>query len=179
MSVSSFFDTWEGLVRVVLVGVLAYASLVGMLRITGNRTLSKMSAFDLVVTVALGSTLASIILSKDVALAEGILAFATLIALQFAVTWTSVRWRPLRQVVKSEPILLVYRGKLLHRQLQQARVLEDEVLAAVRTSGQDSLEAVEAVVLETDGAMSIVMPGSSSDRAALRPVSGYEHTRRE
>src|SRR5690606_23219959 len=80
-----FFDSWSGLVRVLVVGTLAYAGLVLLLRITGKRTLSKMNAFDLVVTVALGSTLATVLLSKDVALAEGLLALALLSFLQCGV----------------------------------------------------------------------------------------------
>lgn len=66
-----FFDGWTGLLRVLVVGTLAYAALVLLLRVSGKRTLSKMNAFDLVVTVALGSTLATVLLSRDVALAEG------------------------------------------------------------------------------------------------------------
>jgi uncharacterized membrane protein YcaP (DUF421 family) len=69
-----FFDSWTGMLRVVVVGTLAYAALVLLLRATGKRTLSKMNAFDLVVTVALGSTLATVLLSKDIALAEGVVA---------------------------------------------------------------------------------------------------------
>ena len=66
-----FFDGWAGLLRVLVVGALAYAALVLLLRVSGKRTLSKMNAFDLVVTVALGSTLATVLPSRDVALAEG------------------------------------------------------------------------------------------------------------
>ena len=73
-----YFNGWESLLRTLVVGVLAYVSLVVFLRISGKRTLSKMNAFDLIVTVALGSTLATVLLSKDVALAEGALAFALL-----------------------------------------------------------------------------------------------------
>ena len=51
-----FFDNWETLFRTLIIGVLAYVSLVILLRISGRRTLSKMNAFDMVVTVALGST---------------------------------------------------------------------------------------------------------------------------
>ncbi|WP_319001061.1 hypothetical protein [Halomonas sp. SBBP1] len=86
-----FFNGWGNLLRVIIVGVLAYAALVVFLRISGNRTLSKMNAFDLIVTVALGSTLATVLLSKDVALAEGAVAMALLISLQFIITWFSVR----------------------------------------------------------------------------------------
>ncbi len=55
------------MVRVAVVGVLAYCGLVLLLRISGKRTLSKMHAFDLVVTVALGSLLATALLSQNVA----------------------------------------------------------------------------------------------------------------
>ena len=108
-----FFDDWGGLVRVAVVGVLAYAGLVLLLRVSGKRTLSKMNAFDLVVTVALGSTLATVLLSSSVALAEGLLAFALLIFLQFAVTWLSVRSSSFRRLVKNEPKLLFYDGGFL------------------------------------------------------------------
>ena len=49
-----------------------------------------MNAFALVVTVALGSTLATVLLSSDVALVEGIVAFVVLIGMQFVITWLSV-----------------------------------------------------------------------------------------
>lgn len=86
-----FFDSWTGLGRVIVVGTAAYVILVFMLRVSGKRTLSKLNAFDFVVTVALGSTLATILLSKDVALAEGVLALALLVFLQMGITWLSVR----------------------------------------------------------------------------------------
>ena len=81
-----FFDSWLGLLRVGVVGSLAYLALVLLLRVSGKRTLSKMNAFDFVVTVALGSTLATVLLSKDVALAEGVVAFTLLIGAQYLIT---------------------------------------------------------------------------------------------
>ena len=151
-----FFDNWPGLGRVLIVGTLAYAALVAILRISGNRTLSKLNAFDFVVTVALGSTLASIITSSGVALAEGLLALALLVGLQFLVTWLSVRSSAVSHLVKSEPTLLLYRGEFLHQRMRRARVTEEEVRAAVREQGVGSLGEVEAVVLETDGSLSVV-----------------------
>lgn len=70
------FGGWEPLLRIMIVGVLAYVALVVFLRVSGKRTLSKMNAFDFVVTVALGSTLATVLLSRNIALSDGALAFA-------------------------------------------------------------------------------------------------------
>jgi uncharacterized membrane protein YcaP (DUF421 family) len=104
------FDSVGGLIRILVVAIVAYAALVTFLRISGKRTLPKMNAFDLVVTVALGSTLATVILSKDVALAEGLLALALLIALQWVVAWGSTRSQRVSELVKSEPQILYHRG---------------------------------------------------------------------
>ena len=155
-----FFDGWDSLLRTGVIGVLAYVALVVCLRVSGKRTLSKMNAFDLVVTVALGSTLATILLSKDVTLAQGVLALVLLIGMQFAVTWSSVRLRWVRRLVTGEPALLVHRGQLLPSALRKARVTEDEVRAAARAAGLPALEEAQAVVLETDGSFSVVRAGA-------------------
>ena len=161
------FDSWSGLLRVVVVGSLAYGALVALLRVTGKRTLAKMNAFDLVVTVALGSTLATVLLSKDVALAEGVLAFALLAGLQFSVAWLSVRSEHFRKLIKSEPRLLVSRGQILDSAMRDERVTRDEILSAARLSGYAGLEDIEAVVLETDGSFSVVGKAREGRQAAL------------
>jgi uncharacterized membrane protein YcaP (DUF421 family) len=173
-----FFDDWMGLVRVVVVGTLAYAAVVLLLRTTGKRTLSKMNAFDLIVTVALGSTLATVLLSETVALAEGVTAFVLLVSLQFVVAWLSARWPSFRGIVKAEPRLLLHRGRMLNRALRDERVAHEEVLAAARSSGFARLDEVEAVVLETDGTFSVVGKpdadadaGAGSDATALSNVN--------
>lgn len=156
------FDGWDALLRTAVIGVAAYACLIVLLRVTGRRTLSKMNAFDFVVTVALGSTLATILLNKDVSLAQGVLALAVLIALQFVITWSSVRTRWVRRVVTGEPVLLAYQGDLLPDALRRARLTADEVRAAVRAAGFPALEDTAAVILETDGSFSVVRPEGSS-----------------
>lgn len=79
-----FYDNISGLVRVLVVSPLAYLWLILVLRISGKRTLAQLNAFDFIVTVALGSTLATVLLSSSVAWAEGALALALLAALQLS-----------------------------------------------------------------------------------------------
>ena len=169
-----FFSGWESLFRTLIVGVLAYFVLVLFLRLSGNRTLSKLNAFDFIVTVALGSTLATVVLSKDVALADGALAFLLLIGLQFAVTWSSVRAPWVRKWVTGEPLMLLYRGEYLPSALRRSRVTRDEVRLAVRAAGLASLDEAEAVVLETDGSFSVVRRGEDKGRPSLEGVRAPE-----
>ncbi len=168
-----FFQNWAGLGRTLVIGVLAYATLVVLLRISGKRTLAKMNAFDFVVTVALGSTLATVLLSKEVALAEGGLAFAVLIGLQYMLAWLGRRSDRIEALIKSEPALLLYRGRFIERAMREERLAEVEVLAAIRKQGIADVEEVEAVVLETDGSFSVVRKAGETPGSSLRNLDGY------
>lgn len=169
-----FFNSWAATGRPLIIGVCAYAALMLALRVSGKRTLAKMNAFDLVVTVALGSTLATIVLSKDVALLEGIMAFVVLIGLQYVVAWLSVRSPTVQELVKSEPTMLLYRGEILSAALRRERVSAEEVYAAIRSQGIARLEDVEAVVLETDGSFSVVRQSSTDFASSLRGVANVD-----
>lgn len=167
-----WFDGWDGLLRVLVVGGLAYMALVLLLRVSGKRTLTKLNAFDLVVTVALGSTLATVLLSKDVALAEGVVAFALLIYLQFAVTWLSARNPRFQALIKAEPTLILHKGRFLEGAMRSQRMTREEVLSALRGAGSPDPGRVEAVVLETDGTISVLTgEGATPGRGALANVA--------
>lgn len=150
------FDSWSSILRTLVIGISAYASLILLLRISGKRTLSKMNAFDFIVTIALGSTLATVLLNKNVALADGVLAFALLILFQYIITWLSVRAGKIKGLVKSTPSLLFYKGNFLDESMRSERITREEILAGIRQTGIGAIEDVDAIVLETDGSMSVI-----------------------
>jgi uncharacterized membrane protein YcaP (DUF421 family) len=172
------FHGWEPLLRTLIVGTLAYLGLVVLLRISGKRTLSKWNAFDFVVTVAFGSVLATLLLSRDTALAEGLLALALLVLLQGVITFLSSRSRRVEQIVKAKPTLLLYSGRMIDSALADQRVTREEVLAAVRSSGHVAVEEIAAVVLETDGSFSVMASVEGGSDSALEGVDGYEEAAR-
>lgn len=162
-----FFNGWESIFRIIIVGTLSYVGLIIILRISGKRTLSKMNAFDFVVTIALGSVLASILLSEDVVLAEGMTAFFVLAGLQYLVALFSVHFRPFGKLIKSNPRLLYYDGEFLHDAMKAERVTEVEILQAARSSGNESMDEVTAIVLETDGRVSVLKKSDTVNKSTL------------
>lgn len=162
-----FFDGWDGIARVLILGSFAYCAIIAILRISGKRTLAKMSAFDLVVTIALGSVLATILLSSSVALAEGIVAFVVLVALQYAIAALSVRSKAIEKLAKSNARFLLLDGVIDDDALRQERVTREEVLCAVRNNGIGDLDEVAAVILETDGTFSVVSQAKAGARTAF------------
>lgn len=164
-----WFDSWGDVLRVVLVGAAAYAALVLLLRVSGKRTLAKLNAFDLVVTVALGSTLATILLSADVAWTEGVTAFVVLVLLQLLVSWTTSHLGRGRSVVTARPATVLRDGVLDEAALAAQRLAPAEVRQAVRSSGAGGLDQVARVVLETDGTLSVITTSQLGDGTALEP----------
>ncbi|MEZ4552771.1 MAG: DUF421 domain-containing protein [Dehalococcoidia bacterium] len=169
-----FYDGIADLVRTIVVGTLAYAALIASLRVSGKRTLTQMNAFDFVVTVALGSTLATVLLSSEVSLAEGVTAFLLLIGLQFSIAWLSAHWPPSQRVLKSEPAMLLYQGRPLDRALARERVTRSELDAALRSHGISSPSEVYAVVMETNGSFS-VLPAPASSPGPRTTIEGVHH----
>ena len=167
-----FFSGWDIVGRTVLLGLLSYVAVVALLRLSGKRTLSKFNMFDFVVTVAFGSVLASMLVSKSVALAQGVTAFAMLIGLQLAVTYASVRSERFQNLVKAQPSVLFYKGHWYRDRMRDERVSEEELKASARQSGTAGLDQVGALVLETDGTISVIPRDKLGDEAALPNPDG-------
>lgn len=165
-----FFDSWESLIRTFLITILAYITMIILLRVSGKRTLSKMNAFDFVVTVGLGSSLATVALNKNVALIDGALVFFLLIILQLIITWLSVRIKAFKRIVTSQPTLLVYRGEVLQNNLKKERITLEEIFVGARSKGIDDIKNIDAVVLETTGDLTIIPSINTSDPPVLKDV---------
>ena len=169
-----FFDGWNGVARVVVLAVLGYAILLLMLRLARKRSLAQMNTFDFINVVVMGELLAIMILDDRVSLVEGVAGVAVMVALQLFISWITTRSRTVARAINGEPTLLMRRGHFLRDALKAQRLTEAEILSIVREHGVADLECVEAVVLETNGALSVVHFGTPSRAPALRDVPGME-----
>ncbi len=154
-------------------GTSAYAFLLIMLRLTGHRALSRVNAFDVAVAVAMGSLLANILITSDVSLAEGAFGIILLACLQLVVAWLGMRGRTLHRLLKGEPVLLLRRGELLREAIRKQGLTEAGIMFAARTQGIGDLEKIEAVVLETDGSLSVIEQAEGATLSALADVGPY------
>jgi len=159
--------------RSFILALLAYLALVVLLRVSGKRTLSKLNVFDFVFVVALGSTLATTILSPGTTLADGLTAFIVLIALQIILSVACLYSHHVDTIVNGEPSLLMHNGNFLEDTMKRERVTKEEVLASLRNNGVKTYEDVDSIVLETDGTFSIVWRSLGDDCSAMADVKGH------
>ncbi len=73
-------------------------------------------------------------MSKDITLAEDILAFGLLVGLQFVITSLSVRVNFIKNLIKAKPTLLLDKGEFLPDAMKSQRVGESEIRSAIRTA---------------------------------------------
>lgn len=101
-----WFTGWQPIGRTVLFTAIAYVAVITLVRLLGKRTISKLNPGDFIVTVAIGSVAASLILSGDISLTQGLAALVALIGLQAATEWATVYSARLRLLADGKPVLL-------------------------------------------------------------------------
>ena len=131
--------------------------------------MAKLNAFDFVVTVTLGSTLSSMILGK-VTLAEGMLAVAIIIGLQYLLAKMAKESPRLEKIINSRPSLLYYEGTFLEESLSKEVVTEEEIYAAVRSFRIERMEDVKAVVMELNGDLTVVKRTQGGEYTSLEDI---------
>ena len=167
-----FLDGFTDILRIAVAAPVLYVAAILFIRLTGKRSISKMNSFDWIVTVALGSILASGAMLDDVTILETLWAMALLFLLQWLLTKTVARWKLIRRVVKASPRLLYYDGDWCDAALDRERITREEVLSAARQRGFARLEEVLAVILETEGELSVVDKKPSAVQATPTACRG-------
>jgi len=167
-----FFESWDSIIRSFVITILAYIILIFMLRVSGKRTLSKMNAFDFVITIALGSCMATVALNKSVPLADGALVFFLLIMLQYIITWLSVRIDKVKKIITCTPTLLLYNGEMLKEVMKKERVTIEEMYVAARKKGFTTLKDIDAIILETTGDLNVIA-SMKEDKQTMKDLSNF------
>lgn len=166
-----FGSTWSTVGFVMLSTTATYASAVVSVRLAGRRTLAQMSAFDAVITIALGSIVATTAVSAATSYAEGMTAVVTLLVLQVALAWARRRWPALQPVVEARAEVVADRGRMsLPHGLTTSQMTGDELRARLRQSGHADPPPAGIVVLEADGKVSVL--ADEEQAAAVRDLLG-------
>ncbi len=153
---------WAEVLMMFLSAAVAYATIILCTRLAGLRSFSKMSSFDFAMTVAIGSTLSAITLTKQPALLLGVLALAALYAAQMLVGRLRQEAPWIKRVVDNQPLLLMAGEEVLEENLRRARITPDDLRAKLREANVLAKNQVRAVVLETTGDISVLHGGSDN-----------------
>jgi uncharacterized membrane protein YcaP (DUF421 family) len=150
-----FWSTGETVASVVAGTVAIYITMLVGVRIAGRRTISQLSAFDAIVTIALGSTLATTAASSDPSRVEGAAVIVTLLVLQVVIAFLRQRSAVVRRLVDFSPEVIVRDGRVaLPRSPLSTQLSGEEPRSKLRQKGEFDVDALRIVILEADGGIS-------------------------
>ena len=165
-----FWGGWEPVYRILVVGTLTYLGIILILRVSGKRTLASMNAFDFIITVAMGSAFGRILTATEVSVAEALAAFLLLVLLQYGIAWLEIRSKAFHRLITSQPALLYYNGAYVEKNMRRERINKNDLMGAVRKKKFGDLDEVEAIIMETDGTISVIRKNNKTNRLTYKGV---------
>lgn len=154
---------------VVLSALGIYAAFLLLVRVFGARVLARMSTFDLLVTLMLGSIAGRVVLGETPVLAAGVLGLGTILVLEVVVG--QLRTIPsVQRLLMAAPILIIRDGLVLEEGLRRAHLTPAEVTGALRERGYGRVDDVAYGIFEPTGAISLLRTGTEIDPAVLDGV---------
>lgn len=155
MDVFSHPDLYGCLVIAGKTTVIYFFLVIG-LRIMGKRELGQMNVYDLVLIIVLANAVQNAMVGNDSSLLGGIVAATTLLFWNRLFTLLMARSAKLEHHLVGEPTLLVNDGEFVEGHLKREGITHEQVMAALREHGIESLDEVHMAVLEVDGTISVV-----------------------
>jgi uncharacterized membrane protein YcaP (DUF421 family) len=143
---------WEFLIR----GVVVYAFLIVLLRLTGKRQVGQLAPFDLVLLLVLSNAVQNSMNAGDNSLVGGLISAATLVLANWLMGFATYRNKRLEALIEGRPLVLIHHGQLYEKSMARAQLTHHELVAAIRQAGVSCPEDVHSAILENNGAISVV-----------------------
>ena len=143
--------------------IIVYVFLIIGLRLSGKRELAQLNPFDLIVLLTLSNTVQNAIIGNDNSVSGGIIGAASLLAVNYLVVRFLYDHRKIDQLVEGSPDVLIENGKVHEHKLKRELITKEELGAAARKQGFDSLAEVQQCVLEPGGTLSFTARKPASE----------------
>jgi len=141
----------------VLRAAAIYLALMVLFKIAGRRSLAELTTFDFVLLMIIGEATQQALLGDDFSLTNSMLVIVTLIVIDVGLSLLKQRSQWVSQLIDGGPTIIVENGKILHKRLRHARLIEADVMEAARSSqGIETLEQIKFAILERNGKISVI-----------------------
>lgn len=169
MDLDQYWTGWEPIVHSVITVVAGYIALLIMLRLSGARTMASMTPLDAIVAITIGSAFGRTVTAVDVPLTQVFVALGGLIFLQWMLAWVRGRSPRMRRLMDAPPVLVYYQGEFQRRAMRRHQLTADDVHTAARNSGHGALNSVGAVIMQQNGALSVIGGEQVGDGSSIWP----------
>ncbi|MGJ8558842.1 MAG: DUF421 domain-containing protein [Litorimonas sp.] len=156
---------------------LMVLALIGLNRLFGLRSFSKLSGFDFAITVAFGSVLAGTVMAEDPPVAQGASALLCLFILQAILAYARREWTWASSLMNNEPRLVWRDGTFFEDQMKAAQITRSDIIAKMREANAIRIKDVLAVIVETTGDITVLHDTGDNreiDNRLMEGVKGWK-----
>jgi uncharacterized membrane protein YcaP (DUF421 family) len=143
-------------INIILRSLAVYVFIILAIRLFGKKELSQLSITDLVLILLISNAVQNAMVGPDSSLSGGLVAALTLFLLNYLIKIVSFKSKLFSKVLEGEPVMLVYKGFVKHKNLQNQKITIEELEAVAREHGVKSIKDAELIMLEKDGSISVI-----------------------
>ncbi len=145
-----------GYLYIAISSIAVYLFIIIAIRLFGKKELSQLSVIDLVFILLISNAVQNAMVGPDTTLAGGLVAAGSLFLINYLFKLVLYKIPKIGRFIQGDPLILVYKGKISHKNMAKAKFTLDELKETVREHGVALIEEVDLAILETDGNISII-----------------------
>ncbi|MEN6462708.1 MAG: YetF domain-containing protein [Syntrophomonas sp.] len=153
---------------IIISSAAVYIFLVLAIRLFGKKELAQLSVVDLVFLLLISNAVQNAMVGSNSSLNGGLVAATTLFVVNYLLKKLLLRSPKFNQLLQGHPLMLVYNGQIIKRHLDESQISVQELEAAVREHGVESIDEVNLAVLEVDGNISVLSDNFSNKTVKKR-----------
>ncbi|MCB2288565.1 DUF421 domain-containing protein [Clostridium sp. CS001] len=142
--------------QIILSSIIVYLFIIVAIRLFGKKELSQLSVMDLVFILLISNSVQNAMVGPNSTLMGGLVAASALFVINYIFKQFLYRFPKFSKFVQGEPLMLVYNGKLNHKNIAKSKITVDEIMEVIREHGVSQIEDVNLAILEVDGNISVL-----------------------
>ncbi len=136
--------------------IAIYLFILLALRLFGKKELAQLSVVDLVFILLISNSVQNAMVGPDNTLLGGMAAATGLFVINYIFKLLLKKFPSLSRIVQGDELMLIYKGKILQSHLDKSMITKEELQAAIREHGVESIKDVDLAILEVDGNISVL-----------------------
>ena len=148
--------------------ILVYAIFLAALRISGKRELGQFTIFDLAAVLLGANALQPAITGPDASIPGALVIVVTIFSLNHGVALARRRFHVVHRLLTPPASVVARDGRWVQGAIDREGLDEDDLEAAIREHGVESVRDVRLAVLEQDGSISVIPTQGGSVKMRAR-----------
>lgn len=146
----------DAYLMIIFRSVVVYLFIIFAIRLFGKKELSQLSIIDLVFILLISNSVQNAMVGNNSTLIGGIVAATSLFLVNWVLKNLIYKSKRISDTLQGQPIMLIYKGKVIEKHLGDAKISHEELEATIREHGVENIAKVDVAILEVDGNISIV-----------------------